>query len=541
MKNTKRLLINTLTLSATSFIMRTVGVAFNVYLTGRLGAAGIGLFSLISDVYAMALTFSFAGLPLASTRLTVEDCSKAAGQGAWIMRRCSLYGLAVGYAMLAAVWAGAEPIAKMWLGDIRTASALRILALSLPTASVGCAFGGYFTARRTVLKYAAVQLSEQAVKIAVSVLALHFWAAKGAEYACDAVALGITVSQISSLICAFLLYKFSKRQKPKERLPGGLRALLRIALPDAAGSCARSVLLTLEHLLIPVCFRRSGQSAGGAMTLYGVIHGMALPVILYPAAIMTALSSMLVPEFAECAARGNKGRIDSMAARAIKIAVLFSMGTAGIMFIFSEGLSQCIYGDGQCAEYLRVLAPLLPIMYTDTTVDGILKGLDQQVYSMRYNIIDSAMCVALVLILIPKYSVKGYIAILFISEIVNFSLSIHRLSKVCRLEINVADSIIKPTVCVTASFLSGLLLSPAQGSGKAALTAVITVNAAVYVLLLMLTGSISAQDIMWFKNIFSRGSESEKNGQGWTDTTENPPSERWQTAQIGAETAPIDP
>lgn len=514
MKNTKRLLINTLTLSATSFIMRTVGVAFNVYLTGRLGAAGIGLFSLISDVYAMALTFSFAGLPLASTRLTVEDSGKNAGQGAWIMRRCSLYGLAVGCAMLAAVWAGAEPIAKMWLGDIRTASALRILALSLPAASVGCAFGGYFTARRTVLKYAAVQLSEQAVKIAVSVLALHFWAAKGAEYACDAVALGITVSQISSLICAFLLYKFSKRQKPKERLPRGLRALLRIALPDAAGSCARSVLLTLEHLLIPVCFRRSGQSAGGAMTLYGVIHGMALPVILYPAAIMTALSSMLVPEFAECAARGNKGRIDSMAARAIKIAVLFSMGTAGIMFIFSEGLSQCIYGDGQCAEYLRVLAPLLPIMYTDTTVDGILKGLDQQIYSMRYNIIDSAMCVALVLILIPKYSVKGYIAILFISEIVNFSLSIHRLSKVCRLEINVADSIIKPTVCVTASFLSGLLLSPAQGSGKAALTAVITVNAAVYVLLLMLTGSISAQDIMWFKNIFSRGSESEKHGLG---------------------------
>lgn len=143
------------------------------------------------------------------------------------------------------------------------------------------------------------------------------------------------------------------------------------------------------------------------------------------------------------------------------------MGTAGIMFIFSEGLSQCIYGDGQCAEYLRVLAPLLPIMYTDTTVDGILKGLDQQVYSMRYNIIDSAMCVVLVLILIPKYSVKGYVAILFISEIVNFSLSIHRLSKVCTLEINIMDSIIKPAVCVTASFLAGLLLSSAQGSGKA--------------------------------------------------------------------------
>ncbi len=512
MKNTKRLLINTLTLAATSFLMRTVGVAFNVYLTGRLGAAGIGLFSLVTDVYAMALTFSFAGLPLASTRLTVEDSGKNAGQGAWIMRRCALYGLTVGCMMLAAVWFGAELIAKLWLGDIRTASSLRILALSLPAASVGCAFSGYFTARRTVLKYAAVQIFEQAVKIAVSVLMLRFWAAKGAEYACDAVALGITISQISSLLCAFLLYKSTKHQKPKEKTPGGLRALLRIALPDAAGSCARSVLLTIEHLLIPVGFRKSGQSAGGAMTLYGVIHGMALPVILYPAATMTALASMLVPEFAECAARSNRNRIDSMAARAIKITVLFSMGTAGIMFIFSEGLSQCIYGDGQCAEYLRVLAPLLPIMYTDTTVDGILKGLDQQVYSMIYNIIDSAMCVVLVLILIPKYSVKGYVAILFISEIVNFSLSIHRLSKVCTLEINIMDSIIKPAVCVTASFLAGLLLSSAQGSGKAALTIIITVNAAVYILLLMLTGSISAQDIIWFKNIFSRGSKSEKRG-----------------------------
>ena len=462
MKNTKRLLINTLTLAATSFLMRTVGVAFNVYLTGRLGAAGIGLFSLVTDVYAMALTFSFAGLPLASTRLTVEDSGKNAGQGVWIMRRCALYGLTVGCMMLAAVWFGAELIAKLWLGDIRTASSLRILALSLPAASVGCAFSGYFTARRTVLKYAAVQIFEQAIKIAVSVLMLRFWAAKGAEYACDAVALGITISQISSLLCAFLLYKSTKHQKPKEKTPGGLRALLRIALPDAA--------------------------------------------------IMTALASMLVPEFAECAARGNRNRIDSMAARAIKITVLFSMGTAGIMFIFSEGLSQCIYGDGQCAEYLRVLAPLLPIMYTDTTVDGILKGLDQQVYSMRYNIIDSAMCVVLVLILIPKYSVKGYVAILFISEIVNFSLSIHRLSKVCTLEINIMDSIIKPAVCVTASFLAGLLLSSAQGSGKAALTIIITINAAVYILLLMLTGSISVQDIIWFKNIFSRGSKSEKRG-----------------------------
>lgn len=74
------------------------------------------------------------------------------------------------------------------------------------------------------------------------------------------------------------------------------------------------------------------------------------------------------------------------------------------------------------------------------------------------------------------------------------------------------DSIIKPAVCVTASFLAGLLLSSAQGSGKAALTIIITVNAAVYILLLMLTGSISAQDIIWFKNIFRAAQNLKKEG-----------------------------
>lgn len=65
---------------------------------------------------------------------------------------------------------------------------------------------------------------------------------------------------------------------------------------------------------------------------------------------------------------------------------------------------------------------------------------------------------------------------------------------------------------MTASFLAGLLLSSAQGSGKAALTIIITINAAVYILLLMLTGSISVQDIIWFKNIFRAAQNLKKEG-----------------------------
>ena len=43
MKNTKRLLINTLTLAAIWFFMRMVGVVLNVYMSGGMGEEGIGV------------------------------------------------------------------------------------------------------------------------------------------------------------------------------------------------------------------------------------------------------------------------------------------------------------------------------------------------------------------------------------------------------------------------------------------------------------------------------------------------------------------
>lgn len=512
MKNTKRLLINTLTLAATSFLMRTVGVAFNVYLTGRLGAAGIGLFSLVTDVYAMALTFSFAGLPLASTRLHGRRFRKKCRSGR--MDNAAVRALRadgrVHDARRRMVRRGADSkiVARRHTHGVVASHTRAEPPCGIGRLRVQRIFHGAAHSAQ-ICGGADIRAGDKNSGLCSDASILG---GKGRRICLRRG--GARHNDIADKLAAMRLFALQINEAPKAERKNARRA------SGSAAHCApgrRRIVRALGAAddRTPADSRGLSQirtERGGAMTLYGVIHGMALPVILYPAAIMTALASMLVPEFAECAARGNRNRIDSMAARAIKITVLFSMGTAGIMFIFSEGAVAVHLRGRQCAEYLRVLAPLLPIMYTDTTVDGILKGLDQQVYSMRYNIIDSAMCVVLVLILIPKYSVKGYVAILFISEIVNFSLSIHRLSKVCTLEINIMDSIIKPAVCVTASFLAGLLLSSAQGSGKAALTIIITINAAVYILLLMLTGSISVQDIIWFKNIFSRGSKSEKRG-----------------------------
>ena len=73
MRNAKKLLWTTLLLTASSFVMKTVGVWFNTYLTAHIHAAGIGLWSLVLSVYLMAKTLAGAGMSLVTTRLVIDE------------------------------------------------------------------------------------------------------------------------------------------------------------------------------------------------------------------------------------------------------------------------------------------------------------------------------------------------------------------------------------------------------------------------------------------------------------------------------------
>ena len=93
-------------------------------------------------------------------------------------------------------------------------------------------------------------------------------------------------------------------------------------------------------------------------------------------------------------------------------------------------LGLAVYKSGEAGHYIRLLAPLVPVMYTDMTIDGCLKGLGQQVWSMGINILDALTGLLLVWWLLPKYALAAYIGIIYFTEILNFVLSLLRLRKV---------------------------------------------------------------------------------------------------------------
>lgn len=489
MAGAKKVLANTAIMTAVSLLMRTIGVSFSVYLTARIGTEGIGIFQLIITVYSLAVTFSCAGIRLATTRVAVGIVAHSHCSMSKSISQCVAFAAAGGAFFGTVLYLFADKIALLWLESPLTASPLRILAISLPFVAMSNSLGGFFAGVGLIAQYSGVQLLEQGIKIAVTVSLL-----KSGIFAGEltAVVTGMTASEIASLTVALGLFGYGVNKSGCRECTNAadIFKTLRIALPDAVGTCARSILLTVEHLLIPRGLKSSGSSAREALSAYGSIHAMALPVLLYPSAVLSSLSSLLVPELASRLEVNNKAAIERIVYKVSRLTLIFSIGTAGIMLCFARGFSFAVYSSDEATVYLRILAPLIPIMYLDMTVDGMLKGLDQQVYSMRYNIIDSALCVVLVAVLLPVFAVKGYIFILYVSELINFFLSVGRLIKVSRLHIEAAD-IIKPLICTilacgAAGFAAGSIVN------KATLTLCVILTAGIYYLLLRLFGAMKS-------------------------------------------------
>ncbi len=448
----KRFIINAAITSSTTMIMNLVGVSFNVYISNKVGAAGVGLFQLIMSVYGFSVTLASSGINLAATRMVSETIAhKEKNAADFIMKKCLTYSAFFGFLSFYLLFIFSDYLASNVLGDRRTLLSLKALSISMVPIAMSSAMSGYFIAVRRVYKSASAQLFEQFVKICASIITLELFSKKGIEYACLCMVLCGSISEIASFLYMYVLYRVDKkRYKTNVKDNKALSKLLKIALPVAFSAYLRSALITIEHILIPKCLKKSGLDSENSLKCYGTIHGMTLPLLLFPSSILKSLSGLLVPELAECSALGHKRQINHIASRMIKTAMLFSICISGLFFSFADEIGYVIYKEKTIGLFLRLLAPLCVVMYVDGIVDGMLKGLNQQVNSMWYNIIDSAVSVLSVIYFLPRYGIGGYITVIFISELLNAFLSINRLIKITDFKVNFFSWILIPTVLIYA-------------------------------------------------------------------------------------------
>jgi stage V sporulation protein B len=518
-KHARQIFWNAMLLTAATLLMRTVGVSFQVYVSNRAGAEAMGLFSLMSGVYGFALTLATSGIHLGVTHIVVDAIGKNEPERITpAMRRAVLYALCFGTGAAALLLLFAEPIGYSWLKDARTVSSLRLFGITLPFIALSSALGGYFTAVRRAYKNALAQVFEQMLKIGGTMYLLSLLLPYGIEATCCAMVLGGTIAEFASFLFEWLLYALDRRRHFQKGVPsckkGDGKKLIGIALPVALTAYVRSGLITLEHILIPEGLRNGGAGHSRALIAYGSIHSMALPIILYPASIISSFSGLLVPELAECRVTHSNRRIAYMIGRVWSLALMFSIGTAGILICFSSELGEALYPATETAKYIRILAPLIPIMYVDTATDAMMKGLGEQVYSMNVNIADALISVILVWWLVPRFGIGGYLVTIYVSELFNTVLSVTHLLSIGRVRVRLLQWIYKPLLCIVGATSLARAFYTFGGiqihSTALSVTLHLLTAMVLYILMLLLTGALAREDMQWIASLFRKEKEIER-------------------------------
>ena len=110
--------------------------------------------------------------------------------------------------------------------------------------------------------------------------------------------------------------------------------------------------------------------------------------------------------------------------------MLYSLFLSGIMFLLAPLLCQKLYQNPDIGFFLRLYSILIPMLYCDIITDAMIKGLGQQTASVRYNIFTSAVDVAFLYFLLPRYGMTGYFISFLFTHLVNFLLSLRRLLRI---------------------------------------------------------------------------------------------------------------
>lgn len=524
MNKTQKYFFNAFLLSLVALVMRGVAVSFNVYVTGKVGAQGMGLLTLCGGVYGFCITFATSGINMAVVRLVSSALpddnlkmidKKGSMRVRKIMINALFYCLFFGLVASVVLFLSADAIAIFLLKDKRAISCLKLMSFSLLPISICSALNGYFYAVRRVYKNVISQLCEQGFKIFVVTALLITIAPKGIEYACVAVVAGGALAEGLGVLVSGILYLFDRKLHYQKIAKNGNNVskiddfdtrVVPIGLPVAISAYVRSALSTAEHLLIPWGFRKNGVSSSSAMASYGILHGMVVPLLLFPSAILGAFSSLLVPELSSALASQDESRIKRIVSRVFDTSLLFSLGVSGAFICFSSEIGIYIYNSDVASHYIKLLAPLIPLMYLDGAVDSMLKGLGHQLYTMRVNIVDSFLSVLLILVLLPSFGITGYVMVIFITELVNTSFSILKLLTVTEARTNIVKWILKPIIsivlstCISRAIFNLYVFS--NNGGKLFTFIELGFTGILYLFISCIIGSINKRDLSFFKGIF---------------------------------------
>lgn len=477
-----------------SLINKLLGVFLRLFLSARIGSEGMGLYQLIMSVYTMFSTFATAGFTVSVSRLVAEKEERSGGDARLLLNNSFIASAVISFAATVLMLIFADFTAVKFLGDARCAPPLRILALSMPFMALAACLKGWFIAKQGVAITSSASLFEQIVKMSVIALFLNIILSSTNDIGrlCGGIVIGVTVSECCSFLYLLLFKIISERKRKNidtatETRSDSMRSLISVTLPISLSVYLTSILHTAETLLIPYVFESYSGDRGHALSQFGMIRGMVVPILFFPFAFLASLVSVFTPEISRLNVLKDRRPLYARISSIMSFVSLLSVAVGGLFFFLSYEIGEAFYPNENTAHAIKILSLVTPFMYVETVSDGILKAIGEQVQTLKFSVYNSVLRVILILLLVSRTGENGYLWLLVISNTFTYLLCRVRLYKATGVKPRWVTDVTLPLLgAVAGGFSAVAVLNRLSLSGAASAAAGTAVYVGVFALFMVL-------------------------------------------------------
>ncbi len=408
-------------LTAAGFISRILGFFFRIFLSHSFGEENVGLYQLIFPVYTLCLSLSTAGLQTAVSSLTARKTSlgKADEARNTLIIALSLT-LLISFAEILLIQKHAPMIAVSFLGDSRCTELILIISYALPCAAIHSCICGYSFGLQNTKLPALSQLIEQTVRILTVILIFAAMQKTGGSPSIRLAAVGIVAGEFAAAL--FSAHSLSRSGKMAhaflpEKAAGDLRDLIGLSFPLTANRTALTLLQSIEAASIPACLKLYGMNTQEALSMYGVLTGMALPCILFPSAITNSVGTVLLPAVSATSASGNRASVLNLLKKAVGSCLMLGLACCLFFLITGKLIGDLLFHSSTAGRFILTLAWICPFLYTNTALVSAINGYGKTVHSFLINMTGLLIRIAGVFLVIPRFGMQGYLWGLLTSQL----------------------------------------------------------------------------------------------------------------------------
>lgn len=458
------MLYGTLLLTATGLFSQLLGFVYRIFLSRLIGAEIMGLYQLIMPVYSVLLSITAVGLTAAVSNLTSEYKAlgnwRAAGQ---VLRRCLVL-LAVLLALPAlTVLLFSDPISVYLLGDARTRLGLMLLLPCIFLTGVENLHKHAFYGAGMIRPPAYTELLEQLVRTCAVLGLLVVFLPQNPERTVGLIVTGMVICEVFSSCTLTVLHRRFRRGLSGKTGAGEdprtlNRRIARIALPIAATALLGNLMGSVCAIIIPQKLVAGGMEVSAAISAFGVMFGMSLPLLNLPTAFIAALGLVLVPKLAESTALGRGREVHRRVSKAMLGTSVLMLPVMAFLVVLGPTLGEALFREPTVGDYLTPLSIGVVLSCYQSVLSCSLNGVGRQSAAARNALICGAVELAMVYATVglPQVGLLGYVAAALVSSLLGVALGMISLYRATGLRPQLFQWLTAPGL---AALLMGLCIN----------------------------------------------------------------------------------